>query len=164
MLGWLGGSQGSTYRASYRSQQENGASRPSMYTEGERHGDRCVPLCEVPHGGNRGPRIRLGEAEAAPLLEFLRKHGWLVRIQAATSAGPGLPGPSALTDRQLEGLQAVWRHSSPKATAGGLGIAEGTVRSHVRDMCRRVGVGRRDELVCRACHWGLINGCRPGLW
>lgn len=60
-----------------------------------------------------------------------------------------------LTSRELEVLQAMSTGASNKAISRALGIADGTVKAHVRAILNKVGAAARTEAVAIAARRGL---------
>jgi DNA-binding CsgD family transcriptional regulator len=65
-------------------------------------------------------------------------------------------GDVSLTPRQAQVLQLLARGCSTEQMANELGIAVETVRNHVRDILRRLGVHSRLEAVIEAHHRKLV--------
>lgn len=72
---------------------------------------------------------------------------------------------SPLTPRQLETLTLLARGCSTAQLAEEMGIAPETVRNHVRELLRKLGVHSRLEAVLMARERGLVAGGdrRPGV-
>ena len=62
----------------------------------------------------------------------------------------------SLTPRQAQVLHLLARGCSTQQMAGELGVAEDTVRNHVRAVLRRLGVHSRLEAVIQAHRRGLV--------
>ena len=92
----------------------------------------------------------------------------------STSVNPearlGTPVPSApsdppverpagphLTDRELEALRGIARGLSNREIANELGIAENTVKNHVRGVLEKLGVKSRTEAALLAVRTGLTD-------
>lgn len=73
----------------------------------------------------------------------------------------GATGRSAavghLTDRELEALQGMARGRSNREIAAELGIAENTVKNHVRGVLEKLGVKSRTEAALHAVREGLVD-------
>lgn len=54
-------------------------------------------------------------------------------------------GPLRVTPRQVEVLRSRFRHGSRKEGAAALGITDMTARSHMEQLCRRLGVSNAEE-------------------
>jgi DNA-binding NarL/FixJ family response regulator len=65
-------------------------------------------------------------------------------VEDAAGAGSTLAG---LTERQRTVLEHVSRGDSNKIIARGLGIKEGTVKFHVRQLMRKLGVANRTQIA-----------------
>ncbi len=63
----------------------------------------------------------------------------------------------ALTERELEVLQAVASGKSNKEIAEGLSLSTNTVQVHLRNIFGKLGVSSRTEAVTHALRWGLIS-------
>ena len=61
-----------------------------------------------------------------------------------------------LTGRQLEVLSMIAEGLSARAIAGRLGIAEPTVRNHIRSILLELGCHSQLEALATARRWGLI--------
>ncbi len=64
---------------------------------------------------------------------------------------------AALTERELQCLDAAAKGETAKMIAIDLGISERTVRFHVSNSCRKLGVQRRTQAVAEALRLGLIS-------
>lgn len=73
----------------------------------------------------------------------------------ARSVGGGLPAEATFSGREREVVRLVARGSSNRQIAAALFISESTVKFHVRNAMRKVGVARRSELAYRALSAGL---------
>ena len=72
------------------------------------------------------------------------------------SGGGGGPG-SDLTDREMQALRGIARGLSNRAIAQELGIAENTVKNHVRGVLEKLGVASRTEAAMLAVREGLVT-------
>ena len=63
----------------------------------------------------------------------------------------------ALTSRELEVLQLVVRGLSTQEIAGRLGVSRHTVRTHVQQVLRKLGVHARGKLARAAAGAGLVD-------
>jgi len=75
---------------------------------------------------------------------------------ATTEDSPGAAPARNLTSRQRSVLERLGHGDSNKAIARGLGIREGTVKVHVRQIMRKLGVTNRTQ-VAIACAGGAGN-------
>ena len=66
------------------------------------------------------------------------------------------PEPPPLTSRQLQMLRMLAKGKRYKQIGAHLGISESTVRSHVHDTYKRLGVGDRAQAVLLAVRRGWI--------
>ena len=86
----------------------------------------------------------------------------LERIEALSRSRPAPPEPMAeLTDREQEVLELVADGLTNKEIAGRLGLAAATVKNHVHNILRKLGVTRRADAVRRAYLGGLVADYRP---
>jgi DNA-binding NarL/FixJ family response regulator len=98
------------------------------------------------------------------ILRTLKAYGLTKEIHeaskeaAARGEGPPVPSDalSALSQRELEVLGLLARGLSTEAIAERLGISPLTVRSHIRDMLRKMGLHSRTEAVSIALRNGLL--------
>jgi DNA-binding NarL/FixJ family response regulator len=79
-------------------------------------------------------------------------------MEDAADAGSAL---ASLTERQRTVLERVSRGDSNKVIARGLGIKEGTVKFHVRQLMRKLGVANRTQIAI-ACATGTGAETREG--
>ncbi|MBI2893549.1 MAG: helix-turn-helix transcriptional regulator [Deltaproteobacteria bacterium] len=110
----------------------------------------------------RGPLSRRDPEAALALRVALVAGRWSLvehwetgmhRYWAAVENRPGPAiGPDRLTDRQRQILHLLGRDMSDGEIAQELGIREGTVATHVRDACRRLGVRGRRGLLGALAH------------
>lgn len=76
----------------------------------------------------------------------------------ANQAGGRSPGPiGELTERELQALQGIARGLSNRAIAVELGIAENTVKNHVRGVLEKLHVSSRTEAALYAVRAGLTD-------
>lgn len=61
-----------------------------------------------------------------------------------------------LTQREIEVLRFVAQGKTDKEIAHALQISVNTVRNHVQNILRKLGVSNRDAAVWRARHWEWI--------
>jgi LuxR family maltose regulon positive regulatory protein len=147
--------------------------------------DRSLRLA-APEGLRRpfregGPAVqRLLHADPA----VLREHAWLSQSGSETPAGGGRPGaPSPLqvqrdlhgdhapapglapgmpveelTAKELEVLHRLAELLTTEEIAGRMFISVNTVRTHVRNILRKLDVNRRNAAVRRARELGLLTG------
>ena len=77
--------------------------------------------------------------------------------QSSVKGGPGAETlPVALTERELQVLQALTRGLSNREIAEHLVITEGTVKNHVSSLIDKLGVRDRTQAVLKAQELGLI--------
>jgi DNA-binding NarL/FixJ family response regulator len=94
--------------------------------------------------------VERGEAAISPATA--------ARILASLAAPAVRPhGPDALTDREREVLRAVTDGLRNKEIAAALGIAENTVKFHLRNILEKLHAGSRTELAALAVREGLAN-------
>ncbi len=75
---------------------------------------------------------------------------------SASTASNGRTGQ--LTDREMQALLGIARGLSNRAIAEELGIAENTVKNHVRGVLEKLGVASRTEAALYAVREGLVDG------
>jgi PAS domain S-box-containing protein len=101
--------------------------------------------------------VRNGEKDGEdPLYLHLMRNGPEVLSDDAPPAKPAGRAPR-LTNRQLEVLELIRGGFSAKAIAGRLGIAEPTVRNHIRAILLELGSHSQLEALAQARRWGLID-------
>jgi DNA-binding NarL/FixJ family response regulator len=76
---------------------------------------------------------------------------------AEPEAAPGSTKDSGLTDRELSILEAVGTGRSNKQIARDLWLAEPTIKYHLTNIYRKLGVTSRTEAVHQAFSRGLIE-------
>lgn len=97
-----------------------------------------------------------GEALLAPTV--LRR----LVDQHASAATPDDPERlSALTDREVEVLRLIGRGSSNREISQVLWVAEGTVKTHVTRIFRKLGLRDRVQAVVLAYETGLVKAGDP---
>ncbi len=98
----------------------------------------------------------LSPAGASKVLSIVRR----LSAEEATSASSGsgaaaVPRRLDLTDRELDVLRGLVRGLSHTETADHLGISEGTLRTHVRSVYRKLQVHPVAQAIRRAMELGL---------
>ena len=83
--------------------------------------------------------------------------GTLYAEMAEPEAAPGSTKDSGLTDRELSILEAVGAGRSNKQIARDLWLAEPTIKYHLTNIYRKLGVTSRTEAVHQAFSRGLIE-------
>lgn len=78
----------------------------------------------------------------------------LGRITAETSSAPG---PSPLTERELQVLALLADGRTNKEIAAELYLSSNTVRNHLYRMGRKLGAGSRLDIVVKAVQLGLVS-------
>lgn len=73
-----------------------------------------------------------------------------------TAGDVTLDPPDVLTNRQLEILTLLHRGKRPDTIADHLALSVDTVRTTIRDACRRLGASGSLEALARARELGLI--------
>ncbi len=82
--------------------------------------------------------------------------GGYARMARSGAAALDRPAPlAALSERELDALRGLVRGGSNKAIAEQLGIAENTVKNHVRAVLEKLGVASRTEAALVAVRAGL---------
>ncbi|MEU0267999.1 LuxR C-terminal-related transcriptional regulator [Nocardioides sp. NPDC006303] len=98
------------------------------------------------------------------------EHEWLFEISTAPSrrlsaqkgaltsppAGPPAPVFEELTEKEMEVLGHLANLLTTEEIAGVMYISVNTIRTHVRNILRKLGVGRRNAAVRRARELGLL--------
>jgi len=77
--------------------------------------------------------------------------------QSGRAPGGGAAGPAGLTEREHEALRCIARGLSNREIAAELGIAENTVKNHVRGVLEKLGVKSRTEAALYAVREGLAD-------
>jgi DNA-binding CsgD family transcriptional regulator len=80
----------------------------------------------------------------------------LVEVDEGTPSARAADGEVSLTPRQAQVLHLLARGCSTEQMADELGVAVDTVRNHVRDVLRRLGVHSRLEAVIQAHERRLV--------
>jgi two-component system NarL family response regulator len=83
--------------------------------------------------------------------KLLAEFNVLARAAEARATGP------QLTEREREVLALLARSRSNRAIAEELGIAENTVKNHVRGILEKLGMRSRVEVVVHALREGLVD-------
>ncbi len=91
------------------------------------------------------------------LAEFSRLASATDRPTSSKNALVSETLPVALTDRELQVLQALTRGLSNREIADQLVITEGTVKNHVSSLIDKLGVRDRTQAVLKAQELGLIS-------
>ena len=131
----------------------SGCSRARLMREG-----RCLPAVEL-HARTREGRRRVAletiavESESGPLFLHVMRDAAAPRTQPRT-APPG--PPPRLTPRQREILGLLADGLPVKTVARRLGLAETTVRNHIRLLFLELGVHSQLEAVARARAYELV--------
>jgi DNA-binding NarL/FixJ family response regulator len=109
-------------------------------------------------------KVAAGEALIEPrltrkvLAEFSRLATATGQPKPSKAGGFSESLPGALTDRELEVLQALAHGLSNREIAGQLVITEGTVKNHVSSLIDKLGVRDRTQAVLKGQELGLISG------
>ena len=74
---------------------------------------------------------------------------------------PNASGSGVLTPRELDVLAELLAGGDNASMAGNLGISEMTVRTHIHNVLRKLGVGSRAEAASWALHAGVAPAPRP---
>jgi PAS domain S-box-containing protein len=104
----------------------------------------------------RDGRVLRSEASSAPLFEDGNAVGVFGVMYAKPEPEYVRPAQVRLTPRQHDVLEELGRGCSTTDIARRLGIAEDTVRNHIRGIFRRLGVHSRLAAVVRAHELGLL--------
>ena len=96
------------------------------------------------------------EAELAAAIRAVHLGRRVIPSEIALRLADRLPG-SELTDRELEVLGLIVGGRSNKEIGGVLGIAEGTVKSHVNRLLEKLGAEDRTQAATTAIRRGFIH-------
>lgn len=69
----------------------------------------------------------------------------------------GRDAPAALTDRELDVLQRLAHGRSTREVADDLGVADETVKSHVKQIFKKLNVRDRTQAVAEALRRGIVH-------
>jgi len=98
-------------------------------------------------------RVRDGEVVIEPSLA-----GQVAQSAARLHRGEFWPGAHlGLTQRESEVLELLVQGNSNRAIAGRLVLGEETIKTHVRGVYRKLGVGERSQAVAFALREGLFR-------
>jgi LuxR family maltose regulon positive regulatory protein len=117
--------------------------------------DLGEPMAEIlqalPRDARAGGRVE------RPLAALAAAHGVPHLTATDASMRPENPVllPEALSRRELEVLSLLGNRLRDKEIARELGIAPGTVKSHLKSLFRKLGVGNRLEAAAKARALGL---------
>ena len=103
-----------------------------------------------------------GESLLSPAMTATLFGGYTALARQAedrTSTRSGTSGGSGgqLTERELQALAGIARGLSNRAIAAELGIAENTVKNHVRAVLEKLGVASRTEAALHAVRHGTVD-------
>src|SRR4051794_11664940 len=104
--------------------------------------------------------VAAGNSLLSPAMTSKLLGGYSALAQGASS-NPGRAGgqPAGnLTDREHQALRGIARGLSNREIATELGIAENTVKNHVRGVLEKLGVKSRTEAALLAVREGLVEG------
>lgn len=113
-----------------------------------------VPACEVVQAVRAGAR---GESLLHPGMARKLMEGFASLSHRRSSGFPPADGGSSLSSRELDVLRLLGAGLSNKAIAEKLFITERTVKKHVGEILRTLGVTSRTEAVITAVSRGLIR-------
>jgi two-component system, NarL family, invasion response regulator UvrY len=71
------------------------------------------------------------------------------------------PDPAALSERETEIARLIGQGKSTKQVAAALFISIHTVRTHRKNIMKKLGINSITELVLYAVHAGLVPSCEP---
>ncbi|HEX7952923.1 MAG TPA: response regulator transcription factor [Burkholderiales bacterium] len=112
-------------------------------------------------GGARGyiPKLAGSEQLLDALRRILNGEIYLPDTLFLSALRPTVPESraSALTSRQLEILPLLADGLPNKQIADTLGITEGTIKQHLKDLFRRLGASNRTQAVEQARRQGLLR-------
>jgi DNA-binding NarL/FixJ family response regulator len=83
------------------------------------------------------------------------------RLQSPGASGPASRLLAQLTARQVEVLRALATGASQGAIARSLGISPKTLRNHISDTYRKLGINDRAQAVIVAIREGLVEVGSP---
>jgi DNA-binding NarL/FixJ family response regulator len=96
----------------------------------------------------------LSPAVASTVIDLVRKLN--VRAGGASTSGTASPTRLDLTEREQDVLRCLVRGLSYKEAASQLAISEGTVRTHVRSVYRKLQVHSVAQAIRKAMERGLV--------
>jgi DNA-binding NarL/FixJ family response regulator len=112
-------------------------------------------------GGARGyiPKFASSELLMEGLRTVLRGQVFIPEglFLPASQAPGGNGGDGTLTDRQLQILPLLADGMANKQIAGALGVTEGTVKQHLKDLFKRLNARNRTQAVNEARRLGLLR-------
>jgi DNA-binding NarL/FixJ family response regulator len=76
---------------------------------------------------------------------------------------PGHPIPASLTQREGEVLDEIMKGRMLKEITDTLGISQGTLNTHMRNLYRKLGVNSRCEIMARYFSGSLPSSSRPAF-
>jgi PAS domain S-box-containing protein len=114
-------------------------------------------LDTIDRNGDRTP-VRISSVPVRRGSAIVGVFGVALPYGEASGAGPerGAASGESLTPRQREVLTLLAEGASTPQIAATLGLAEETVRNHIRQLLRRLGVHSRLAAVAHARRYGLI--------
>ncbi|MCB9686445.1 MAG: response regulator transcription factor [Alphaproteobacteria bacterium] len=117
-------------------------------------GPVCTERCatDLAHGGQTVDRLALVRGRHVRLV--CRRVG---RTLAVRSLEVDAPGATTLSERELEVLALVAHGETDPEAAAVLGLTVGTVRTHVENARRKLGVSTRSAAVAKALRLGLLR-------
>lgn len=103
--------------------------------------------------------VHRGESLLSPAMTAKLLGGFTALAREADDRPTPAAGGSGghLTDRELQALRGIARGLSNRAIAAELGIAENTVKNHVRAVLEKLGVASRTEAALYAVRTGLVD-------
>jgi LuxR family maltose regulon positive regulatory protein len=119
--------------------------------------------------------FREASAEVRSLLRSRRdialRHGWLdadadrrrraarsdVTLEPVDPAPPEPVLPELLTDKELEVLGYLAQLLTTEEIAGAMFVSVNTIRTHVRNILRKLGASRRNQAIRRARELGILT-------
>jgi DNA-binding NarL/FixJ family response regulator len=104
--------------------------------------------------------VAAGNSLLSPAMtnKLLGSYSALAQGSVAAPGRAAAPAGPHLTDRELEALGGIARGLSNREIAAELGIAENTVKNHVRGVLEKLGVKSRTEAALLAVREGLAEG------
>jgi len=91
-----------------------------------------------------------------PSLGTLADQAAALQARLEKERGAIVPGPSALTDAELRLLPLLATHTPAREIAAEVFLSPHTIRTQMKSIYRRLGVGSRSHAVTCARELGLI--------
>ncbi len=150
--------------------QRHAQNIPLILVSGAENAEQPDTIRGTLRSGVRGyiPARTAGVAMTLAVLRFVRAGGTFAPLDLLLADGDGDHGPSEgaeqremLTSRQTEVLALLQLGKANKIIAHQLGMSESTVKAHVRNIMRMMGVRNRTQAACNAQGWMAARSARP---